>query len=103
MLIEKLEGLKVSLNDSDIVEDLTFSGNNVAATIGEKNGAVCSPILELQIQNESSITIIGSGFEINWGNIEINNNQISTTRNGKQSVYDIVAKNKATQHTRRLP
>jgi len=103
MLKEKLEGLKVSLNNITKVEDLMFCGNNVIATIGEKNGAVCAPLLELQINNESSITIKGHGFEINWKNIEINNDQISTKRNGIESSYKIIEKRKAPKVKRRLP
>jgi len=90
MLIEILKGMSVSLNDGDVVEDLMFDGEIVFATIGEKNGAVCAPTLELEINSESSLTVKGHGFEINWECIEINNNQISTIRNGKHSIYQII-------------
>jgi len=103
MLIEKLEGLKVTLNDNDIAEELLFRDKSVSATIGEKNGAVCSPIFELQIINETSIIIKGQGIEIKWENIKINTNQISTIRNGKESIYNIIENSKLSQHKRRLP
>lgn len=103
MLKDKLEGLKVSLNNITMVEDLMFCGNNVTATIGEKNGAVCAALLELQINNESCITIKGQGFEIHWDNIEIDNNQISTKRNGIESSYKIIEKRKPPKVKRRLP
>ncbi len=93
MLIEKLEGLKISLNDSNIVEVLTFGSNTVFAIIGKKNGAVCAPILELKIRNETSITINGQGFEINLENIDIKEDNISAIRNGNKTTYIIVEKN----------
>ena len=89
MLKEKLDGLSVSISDETIIEDFTFVGDNIIATIGSANGAVCGPILNLQINNSSSLTIKGEGFEINWENIEITDDQINVIRNGKPAIYVI--------------
>ena len=89
MLKEKLDGLSVSISDETIIEDFTFAGDNIIATIGLANGAVCGPILDLQIIDPSSLTIKGEGFEFNWENIEIFDDQIKVIRNGKPAIYKI--------------
>jgi hypothetical protein len=103
MLNELLEGLKVTLNDENIVEDFTFSGDNVIATIGTVNGPVCAPILEFKINNPSSLTVKGQGFEISWESIQISDSQVSTIRNGKPAIYKIKGNFTPKQKERRLP
>lgn len=89
MLKDKLQGLKLSLDDNDTVEVFHFGSNNVSATLGTVNGPVCAPILDFKITSESSILIEGQGIEITWESIEIGANELRTIRNGKKSVYII--------------
>ena len=103
MIEKELEGLKVSISDKNIIEDFTFSGNRVIATMGTVDGAVCAPILELKILSPSSIAIKGQSFEITWEDIQISEKQITTTRNGKPAIDNIKEKIVSKERVRRLP
>lgn len=53
MILDQLSGLTVALVSSTSCEDLYFSGSRVSATLGEKSGAICAPILSRYINAEN--------------------------------------------------
>ena len=99
----KLDGLRISIVDDIIVEQLGFIGKNVVATIGSKEGAVCAPILEYKITGEGSLVIDPGNFNIVWSKVEIGENEISTLRNGVPTKYTIVSKPEDSKNARKLP
>lgn len=90
MLLEKLNGLRVLLEDNNNYQIISFHNNTVTATIGEKGGPLCAPILNLFKNSESSITLSGDNLNICWESIEILNDKILTVQNGKKTIYNII-------------
>lgn len=102
MLLSKFDGLTVSLLDEAEIEDFTFHGQSVSATLGSDGGPLCAPILAVTFTSDDSIIIQGQGIEILWRKIEIAENEIRVNRNGKPVIYAITGKNLA-KAKRRLP
>lgn len=103
MLKGKLEGLKLSIVDENIIEDLDFSGDSVIATIGTKDNAVCAPILDYEITGNDSLVIDKESFNIQWNQIEFGVDTITVIRNDVPTVYKIVSGPSATTTKRKLP
>lgn len=103
MLKGKLEGLRLSIVDENIIEDLGFSGDSVIATIGTKDGAVCAPILDYEITGKDSLVIDKESFNIKWSQIEFAGDTITVIRNDSPTVYKIVSTPGATTTKRKLP
>jgi hypothetical protein len=87
-----IKGLKVSLMSQDSVEDFTFHGDCVSATIGSNNGPLCAPILEVVVTGHDSIDIKGAGISIEWQRIVTTESEVNVIRNGQPAVYKIVGK-----------
>jgi len=102
MLKDKLEGLRLSIVDDAIIEDLGFSDDSVIATIGTKDGAVCAPILNYEITGDDSLVIDKESFNIQWKQIEFRGETIMVIRNDAPTVYKIVSRSVATKK-RKLP
>jgi|GEM_PF-4943792 len=92
MLKDKLNGLVLSIVDEIAIENLSFTGDVVTATIGVKGGAVCGPVLSFVVTGDDSLVIDSAGFNLRWSYVEIADNAISVIRNGKPTVYHIVSK-----------
>lgn len=92
MLKNQLVGLKLSIVDEHIIENLSFYDDSISSTLGSVNGAVCAPILQFKIIAKDALVIDENGFNIQWNNIEINQHSISVNRNGKQAQYKIVSR-----------
>ncbi len=103
MLKGKLEGLRLSIVDETIIEDLGFSGDSVIATIGTKDGAVCAPILDYEITGNDSLVIDKESFNIQWNQIEFGDDTITVIRNDAPTLYKIVSRPGATTAKRKLP
>lgn len=102
MLLEKIDGLYVSLVDENEIQDFSFGGDSVSATLGTQDGAVCAPILTAHEVDEATLIIKDQGIEIKWDNIEITDSSINVTRNGKPATYKITGK-RPDLPKRRLP
>lgn len=101
MLKGKLEGLKLSIVDDVIVEDIVFSGDLITSTIGIRDGAICAPILTFEVTGDDSLVIDKEHFNIKWKQVSIMEDIMSVIRNGKPTVYKIVSRPSAIK--RKLP
>ena len=99
-LKRSLLGLTVELVDEVLSERLTFGEMHVAATIGTRE-AVCAPILQWEVMDGDSAVIHGSGFEIRWSEIQVQESVIGLFRNGEAKRYRILERRR--QPTRSLP
>ncbi|WP_226668054.1 hypothetical protein [Microbulbifer aggregans] len=90
MLKKDLQRCKFSVLDEKRVENFTFSGEIICATIGMKNGPVCAPVLKYEITGSDSLVIDKEDFNIQWTNIEFKGNTLSVVRNGVPTEYKIL-------------
>ncbi len=102
MLLERIDGLKVSLVDENTIEVFSFGDDSVSATLGTKDGPVCGPILTAHEVDDASLIISDQSFEIKWDNVEITDSEIKVIRNGKSATYEITDKRPG-RPKRRLP
>ena len=103
MLKDELEGLRLSIVDETIIEDLGFSGDSVIATIGTKNGAVCAPVLDYEVTGNDSLVIDKESFNIQWSQIEFREDTVAVIRNEAPAEYKIVSKSDSAAAKRSLP
>ena len=88
MLRKKLEGLTLNLDHESIIEELSFGYDYVSATIGERNGAIASPLLDFEVQSHDSIIITGD-IPITWSKIVFFHDHLKVIRDGEPAIYKI--------------
>jgi len=74
--IDSIRQAKLELQDSKLLEQFWFTDDrHVTATVGEKNGPVCAPILVYRITESGSI-VIGDGKSdwYQWEDIQVEGN-----------------------------
>ena len=90
MIRKKLEGLTLDLDHESILEELRFGYDYVSATIGVRNGAIASPLLDFEVQSHDSIIITGD-IPITWSNIEFFHDHLKVIRDGEPAIYKITS------------
>lgn len=90
-IINQIKQAQLTLRDDRIVEHFTFiDGDHVVATIGEKNGPVCGPVLYYRI-NGTGVVIADHDGEVwfQWDSLELDRNTLTVQCSGRKKVFDI--------------
>ena len=92
MILEQLSGLSLELVDESLVEQLSFNGSSVSATLGEHAGAVYAPILEVHLNAEQELIFRGAAIDLCWAKIVLYANELVVMRNGQPATYKILSR-----------
>ena len=90
MLEDKIKGLRVELISDEIVEVYSFSStsDNVAVTIGTKEGPLCGPLYQYKIISETSLMIYDeSSSRFKWEAIEFGHNEMTVSSKDRKITY----------------
>ncbi|HPY40781.1 MAG TPA: hypothetical protein PLM98_09695 [Thiolinea sp.] len=92
MILDQLSGLTVELVDSLRYEHFTFLGSKVTASLGEKGGAICAPVLEVCVNAQQELTFTGANVELSWSKLVIQDHELVVVRNGQPAIYKILSR-----------
>ena len=89
--IDDLLQARLELRDPVILEQFWFTDDqHVTATIGEKNGAVCGPILAYRITDQDVVVIGDDNTDwYHWEDIRVEGNLLHVHCDGRTKVFTI--------------
>ena len=66
-IIRSLFQAQLELQDDRLIEQLWFTEDSrVAATLGEKNGPTCGPMLSYRVENETTVVISDHSGDLSY-------------------------------------
>lgn len=78
------------VSDTEVEEYWFHPGNSVSATLGEKGGAVCAPLLTYKVLEERRVEIIWPGGSCStWDDIQVDGDRIRVRCRGQEKVFAI--------------
>lgn len=101
MPFNQLNGLTVELVHETLIEQVSFKGSSVIATLGTKHDALCAPILTMHLDKQESLVFTGAHVVLRWEQLAISEQEIKVLRNGQAAIYRILSR--TTKPRRYLP